>query len=582
MFKRSTIPRHLFCFLSCFNTIVLFILLLGGNDRQGRNICYSFSWQPSSLKTSSSPRINHVETIGRRLSYHNNNNDDDPHGFRASSRLWVASPSNGSDDGDDGTTGSKRRRFKNALPQFLFPSKDTTKTKTDESTDDDGDLDRLILKTAVPSMINLGVVPIVNSVDTFWVGRVGVALALAGQSAANQATFTVFFLIAFLPNITAPLVAKAVASGDLEEAQTKVCESLFLSNILGFVGTVLMVGFPRQVLGALVMDPKAPAMDYAAPYLRWRALGMVPDLVSATGSAAYRGLLDTVTPLKVSLMTNVVNLILDPLLVFPVGMGFVGAAIATAAAELTSGLIYLRLLLRRKLARWKLLLRPTSFRSLLPLLQGGASMLIRQLALNVGFLVATRRAQTMDPSGVMGAAYGITMQIYSVGIIMLIALQTTASALVPSKLAKYGNNDARQCADRLFTWSSLAGCLLGLTQYFMIPILVPVFSTLPEVREAARMPALIASLIHLVNGPLVVGEGVMIGLGSYKDLALITIVWIASMVTCLASPLGKRLDGIMWSILISNFLNSVGAVVHYLKFGPLATSKKGKKSLSNR
>ena len=142
----------------------------------------------------------------------------------------------------------------------------------------------------------------------------------------------------------------------------------------------------------------------------------------------------------------------------------------------------------------------------MPLLQGGAAMLIRQLALNIGFLVATRRAQLMDPSGVSGAAYGITMQIYSVGIILLVAMQSTAAALVPASLAKSGRNSARKCADRLFVWSSLVGILLGMAQYALLPVLVPIFSTLPEVREAVRVPAMIASLIHVVNGPVLAGE----------------------------------------------------------------------------
>jgi putative MATE family efflux protein len=457
---------------------------------------------------------------------------------------------------------SKRERFQQALPQLF-----TGKKQKDE-------LDQTILSTAIPSMINLGVVPIVNSVDTFWVGRLGVALALAGQSAANQASFTIFFLIAFLPNITAPLVAKAVANNNTEEAQRIVCESIFLCNVLGILGSAMLIAFPRKVLGTLVMAADSPAMDYAAPYLRWRALGMVPSLISATGFAAYRGMLNTVTPLKVSLMTNTVNLILDPLLMFGGGMGFVGAAVATAFAEILGGMTYLRLLFRRKLARWSLLLRPPSWKSLVPLLQGGAAMLIRQLALNVGFLVATRRAQIMDPTGVAGAAYGITMQIYSVGIIMLVAMQSTAAALVPAKLAKDGNAGARRCADRMFTWSSLAGMMLGLSQFLLLPILVPVFSTLPEVREAVKTPALIASLIHVVNGPILAGEGVMMGLGCYRDLAVITATWIAAMVACLTSPLGKRLDGIMWSILLSSLVQAVGVVVHFLKIGPLAVKKK--------
>ena len=54
------------------------------------------------------------------------------------------------------------------------------------------DLDKQILGTALPSMINLAVVPVVNSVDVFWGGKLGSALALAGQAAANQAFFTLY------------------------------------------------------------------------------------------------------------------------------------------------------------------------------------------------------------------------------------------------------------------------------------------------------------------------------------------------------------------------------------------------------
>ena len=41
------------------------------------------------------------------------------------------------------------------------------------------------MKVALPSMTNLAVIPIVGAVDTFWIGRMGDALALAGQGAAN-------------------------------------------------------------------------------------------------------------------------------------------------------------------------------------------------------------------------------------------------------------------------------------------------------------------------------------------------------------------------------------------------------------
>jgi hypothetical protein len=60
------------------------------------------------------------------------------------------------------------------------------------------------------------------------------------------------------------------------------------------LGDTTLVTCPRAVLSTLLLPTDAPAMNYAAPYLRWRALGMIPSLIGATGSAAYRGLLDTV------------------------------------------------------------------------------------------------------------------------------------------------------------------------------------------------------------------------------------------------------------------------------------------------
>ena len=65
----------------------------------------------------------------------------------------------------------------------------------------------------------------------------------------------------------------------------------------------------------------------------------------------------------------------------------------------------------------------------------------------------------------------------------------------------------------------------------------------------------------------------MLGLGCYRDLAIITGTWIAGMVACLLSPLGKRLDGIMWSILLSSIVGQILQLVHYLKFSPLSKRK---------
>ena len=56
-------------------------------------------------------------------------------------------------------------------------------------------LDMRILKLAVPAVCNFLILPLVGAVDTFWVGRMGNALSLAGQGAANQVFSSSFFEI---------------------------------------------------------------------------------------------------------------------------------------------------------------------------------------------------------------------------------------------------------------------------------------------------------------------------------------------------------------------------------------------------
>ena len=440
-------------------------------------------------------------------------------------------------------------------------------------------------------------------------GQLADPLALAAQAAANQCFFSIYFIAAFLPTITAPLVAGAIGKGDWDTAKERVCESLFLSNVLGGLFSFLLIAFPRVVLrlvlpaslteaasSAVIGTASMSVMDYAVPYLRWRALGMIPALFSATGFAAYRGLLNTVTPMKVSLTTNLLNLVLDPLFIFGLGksaggttnlvskvwsgLGAAGAAAATSISELTSSMIYLRLLIRRRLIQWSKLFKPPSMKSLLPLIQGGLAMLLRQATLNVAFVSAARRAQEMDPSGVSAAAYGITMQIYSLGVVAHLGVQGTAAALIPSSRAMGGDDAARKVADRIFAWGTILGVILASVQWFALPMITPLFSPLTEVRNAVKGPAAISSFIHLVNGLVFAGEGAMLGLGMFRDLALITALGVGVMISCLSSPLGKTLNGVLVSLAAFNLIQGLAVTMHHVRISPLRRRGFFKKALS--
>ena len=64
-------------------------------------------------------------------------------------------------------------------------------------------------------------------------------------------------------------------------------------------------------------------------YVCMVALTFVPALISTVAFASFRGTLDIMTPLRIAVISNIVNVLLDPFLIFHMGMGVAGAAAAT-------------------------------------------------------------------------------------------------------------------------------------------------------------------------------------------------------------------------------------------------------------
>ncbi|RYH20140.1 hypothetical protein EON65_24440 [archaeon] len=108
------------------------------------------------------------------------------------------------------------------------------------------EIDKNIIKLLLPATLNFAIVPLVGAADTFWVGRMHNALALAGQGAANQIFNSAFFIFSFLPNVITPLIAKAHGSDDKEGVKSRVAEALFICMVVGIIGTGLLSGFSER------------------------------------------------------------------------------------------------------------------------------------------------------------------------------------------------------------------------------------------------------------------------------------------------------------------------------------------------
>ena len=446
-------------------------------------------------------------------------------------------------------------------------------------------LDRRLIKISLPIIANLAISPLIGAVDLFWVNRMGNALAVAGQSAANQVFNSVFWLTSFLPSVTATLISKENASGNREGVQDAICQALVVGIVLAVVSSSVMFLQPEQVLSS-VLPAGAPALEYARPYLFIRTFAFVPSLISLVGFSAFRGILDTLTPVKISLFANLFNAVLDPFLMFTLNMGVPGAALATLAAELIAAVIYVWLLRKRGLILFSQILRLPQWKRLEPLLRGGAALQLRNIALNISFLAVARVTQSIDQSGVAAAAHAMAIQTFQIGGIVLLGLSTVSQTVVPNDLVERfdaqlqrwvgGKVWAKQSVNRLMSWGLILGIGLGAMQIALLPLLFQ-STPLPEVREAARVPAMLGSLFQVMNGLVFIGEGVMVGTQSFLQLSLSTVVATVGLLWALRTfPPTLGLTGVWMGFGVFNVLRLTGVLIHQYINGPLSPRKMAK------
>ena len=329
-----------------------------------------------------------------------------------------------------------------------------------------------------------------------------------------------------------------------------------------------------------VVAGSATALE-AGPYIGWRALTFIPAIISTVGFAAFRGTLDVTTPMKITLASQLINVVLDPLLIFGAGwikaMGVAGAAIATSASEVTSATLYISTMLKKKLITIKSMFRVPSFKQIGALAVGGSAVQLRSIAQNITFLAVQRAILTMDPSGTSAAAHTVSAQMFQLGVIAILALSTLAAILIPQRInataasGAGGKLEAKKVADRLLMWGFVLGLFLGVLQACALPM-IKFFTPLQGVQDMAKLPVLIGAIQMPLNGLVFVCEGLMQGHQAFLRLAGGMFVSTGLMMGAL-KMWGNSLEGVWFCFFVFNFSRLAFGLRHHLVDGPLAPHK---------
>jgi len=212
----------------------------------------------------------------------------------------------------------------------------------------EGSIRRGIWILAWPAVLTMAIQSANGLIDTYFIGRLNQAAALASVGLANQVGWVIMSLMSSVNVGTTALVARFTGARSEEETHEAVAQSMLLAVLGGLLIFAGMFALMRPLVGLMSDDPMVRRM--AVSVLSITIPAVLPFFFFLTITAIFRGLGDTLTPLLIILVTTAINIGGDYALIlgnlgFP-KMGVVGAATATAASQSTGAVIGTLILLR--------------------------------------------------------------------------------------------------------------------------------------------------------------------------------------------------------------------------------------------
>ena len=220
------------------------------------------------------------------------------------------------------------------------------KNRTDTLLMTEGSPLSLLLKFTPPILISIVISQIYGIVDTAIVGRFLSKLALAGVGATGSMNFLIMGLVIGICNGFMIPVAQRFGAGDEEELRKTVRACIRAGIGLAIVMTIIAVAITEPLL--ILMQTPASIMPYSFEYIQMIFLGIPITIAANLSSGFIRTLGDSNTPLKVSVIGTVTNIILDIILLTVFHLGVRGAAIATNLAQLVT-VVYCSVHIRKHL-----------------------------------------------------------------------------------------------------------------------------------------------------------------------------------------------------------------------------------------
>lgn len=416
-----------------------------------------------------------------------------------------------------------------------------------------------ILSLAIPATIENVLQILVGFLDTIIISRLGLLIV----SAVGLANTYINLFIAIFTAIgigASSMISRMVGAKRLEDAQKEANQSVSIALLVGLVFSLITGIFSTPLMNLLTNDSET--VNQASLFLRIVGGGSVFISLSIVFGSIVRATGDTKTPMKIGMMTNVLNVVVDIFLVFVLKWGVVGTAIGTVLARLVATIYLYQAIKKTSLSIdffyiFRMRKQRTELESLMV-----TSAVERSImkALQIYYFSVINSL-----GSIVFAAHSIAGTIESVAYLPVMGLSTATTVLVGHAIGQEDYEKAKLIQKDAIILGVVSQIVAGLILYFGAKQLAMVFTQEKEAIDQIVIALRICALILVPLTVQMVTTGALHAMGDMKAPLVSTIVGMVLIRIVGVLTVGIRfgLAGVWYSILIDIIVRSIYLVYRF-------------------
>jgi len=428
----------------------------------------------------------------------------------------------------------------------------------------EGPILRVLVKLALPIFAGMSFQLLYSIVDTIWISRID--LTDASYVGGTGIIFPLLFLaIAVGSGIligTSSLVARAIGERNQQVLSKTVESGLVMAAAISVIFVSLGYAFDEQlvrILGA-TGDYYVHALEYFRFILPGAAFMFLGNVFN--GILQGEGLMHVV--MKAMIIATITNIILDPILIFLLGMGVKGAGLATVISQGVAGVYVVRFFFLGKSitpVEWKLKNIELSITK--QIVAVGFPQTAGQITMAVSFLFFNRLVVSIDTLAL--TAFSICGRFDQVIIFPILAI---SSATITMTGQNFGRNNYLRVSRILKRSMGLAAAvvvMLGAILFIAAPAIYPFFTDVDRVVFYAVRQTRIVELTYVFASAAIIARAAFQAMGKPLPALAITVLRLAGIAIPAAYLYARVLNlgiyGVWFGIITGNFVAAVISII---------------------